>query len=249
MTTIAVVRGDQEFQDHMEKRLARLDREIEDARRGVVANISREAAARFLGVSTKTLYRQIQAGEGPPHQKAVSKGAGKNQHLRFPFPDLEAWDNARTQYGSPEDRQKLREEAARNAIRRQIAEQEAQLQALRNQLRDSGDRRVLAFEGVSSVAQPQPWIFDGDQIVGHALCVPVEDLDAGEVIFLSMDEALMEDWVKAEEREYFHEILASELRQAVARSEAWGRKMKLSAVLDAEEQRLANSRTGQRPII
>ena len=249
MTTIAVARGDGDYQDHMEKRLARLDREIEDARRGVVSNISREAAARFLNVSTKTLYRQIQAGEGPPHQKASSKGAGKNQHIRFPFPDLEAWNSDRTQYGSAGDRHKLREEADRNAIRRQIVEQEAQLQALRSQLRESGDRRVLAFEGASSVALPQPWVFDGDQVVGHALCVTVDVLDAGEVIVMSLDEALIEDWVNPEEREYFHEILASELRQAVARSEAWGRKMKLSAVLDAEEQRLAVSRTGQRPII
>ena len=120
----------------------KIDQEILDAKRGVVASVSRYAAARYLGISPKKLWLLIESGEGPPHQKAIALGRALNQRVYFPFAELEMWQNARTLYPHPRKRRLLMEESERAKLRQELWELEERAELIRKRLRASGDNWV-----------------------------------------------------------------------------------------------------------
>lgn len=229
MTTITVVRGADELLAAKQRKLERVDREIADAKAGHTSKVSRAAAARYLNVSLTTLGEWMKAGKGPPFIKNEASSGAMNQHIHFPWDELVAWDKAGTQYSSPEQREKLREEAERARLRSELAQLEAQAAALRQALRESGDRRIMAFEGLSSLTQSHPWVFDGSRLLGHALIVSDEALEAGDLIWLSLDDALAEDWADLTAHEHFTDIYVGVLDITARNAQSWHRRLRLKA--------------------
>lgn len=229
MTTIAVVRGTDAFMSAQQRKIARIDQEIADAQAGVKSKVSRAAAARYLDMSLTTLGELMKAGKGPPHIKNAATSGAMNQHIHFPWDELVAWDKARTHYDSPEAREQIQEEARRAALQRQLHDLETQAAALRKALRESGDRRIMAFDGLVSTTEPHPWIFDGERLLGHALVVSDDDLEAGELVWLSLDEALLEDWVDLERHEHFTAAFVAALNQSIQRAESHHKRLRLMA--------------------
>ncbi|MBJ6983962.1 hypothetical protein [Luteimonas sp. MC1750] len=227
MTSIEVVRSVEDFTDRAAHKQARLDTEIADAQAGLVSKVSRSAAARYLGMSLTTLAKLMSAGEGPPFIKNEATSRAANQHIHFPWRDLVAWDEARTQYDSPQAKQELREQAHRNELRRQLAQLEQQAQALRRALSDSGDRHILNFEGLASLTQPHPWVLNGDGLVGHALGVSAEALMAGDIDWLTVEEALACQWSDLEGQGQWLEVLSSTMERVEQTAQAWYRRMAL----------------------
>lgn len=120
----------------------KIDQEILDAKRGVVASVSRYAAARYLGMSPKSLWLLLESGHGPPHQKGVAQGRALNQRVRFPFAELEMWHNAQTLYPHPRKRRLFMEEAERAKLRQELWDLEQRAELIRARLRASGDNWV-----------------------------------------------------------------------------------------------------------
>lgn len=246
MTTITVARGADEFLSAQQKKLKRLDREIADAKAGAKSKVSRAAAARYLDMSLTTLGELMKAGKGPPFVKNEAASAAMNQHIHFPWQDLVAWDQARTTYNSPEQREQLEEESKRVALRRQLADLEAQAAALRKALRESGDRRIMAFDNVASLTTPNPWIFDGDRLLGHALIVSDEDLEEGDLIYLMLEEALLEDWVDLERHEHFTAAYVGALNAAATMAQTHHKRLRLLA--EANKARTTDDRAIRRDL-
>ena len=214
MKTVEVSRDADALLALLDQREAKHIQELAEAQAGVRAVVSREAAARFLGMSTKTLYRIIQKGEGPPFVKRSVGSRSQNERVYFPYPQLNAWKEAQTQYSSPDQRQKLREEAERARLRAELANLEAQAAALRRALRESGDLRIMAFEGLTSLTEPHPWVMGPSRVLGHALIVSDQDLEEGDLIWLSLEEALAEDWADLAAHGQLTEIYAAVLEEA-----------------------------------
>jgi len=229
MTHTEVTRSLGDLIAHLDKRQARLVQEIAEAQAGVRAVLSQDAAARYLGISTRTLYSMVQRREGPPHEKRVGTSRSMNERVYYPFPQLKAWKDARTQYDSPEAREQLREESRRARLRAELAEAEAQADALRRALRESGDRRIMAFDGLTSLTQPHPWIFDGNRVLGHALIVSDDDLEQDDLIWLTLHEALAEEWTNLEAHEHFTAIYVGVLESATQQAQSWHRRLRLKA--------------------
>ena len=122
---------------------SKIDQEILDAKAGLVASVSRNAAARYLGISKTSLSRLVLDGDGPPVYKALALGPGKNQHMHFPFRELEMWNDARVLYPNPRKRRLLIEEAERARLRHELWELEERAELIRKRLRASGDSRGL----------------------------------------------------------------------------------------------------------
>lgn len=118
---------------------AQLDQEILDAKKGVVANVSNKAAARYLGMSTRMLYDLINRLEGPPVLKALPTGKAQNQRVYFPFQELEVWNKARIQYPNPKKRRLVMEELECMRLRRELWSLEEQAERIRKQLSAVGD--------------------------------------------------------------------------------------------------------------
>lgn len=230
MTSTEVTRSLGELIAHLDKRQARLVQEIAEAQAGVRAVLSQDAAARYLGISTRTLYSMVQRREGPPHEKRVGTSRSMNERVYYPFEQLKAWKDARTQYDSPEAREQLREESRRARLRAELAEAEAQADALRRALRESGDRRIMAFDGLDSLTQPHPWVFDGNRMLGHALIVSDEALEEGDLIWLSLHEALTEEWADLPAHERFTDIYVAVLEEAANLAKSHHKRMRLAAI-------------------
>lgn len=60
-----------------------------------LVGLSCREASRIIGVSTRTLTRWRQAGEGPPWVKL----GGATSPVRYPAAGLKAWQDARTNLG------------------------------------------------------------------------------------------------------------------------------------------------------
>lgn len=117
----------------------KVEQEILDAKKGVLANVSNKAAARYLGISTKTLYHLVNSLEGPPVLKALPTGKARNQHLHFPFQELELWNKARIQYPNPKKRRLVMEELEWMRLRQELWSLEEQAERIRKQLNAVGD--------------------------------------------------------------------------------------------------------------
>lgn len=144
------------------------------------ATIGVDLAALYLGVSVKTLARYRQNGDGPPYvQYQSSDSKARNQRVNYLLGDLRAWrDNHRV-----------------------------------SSTMHAAQVRGLAFTTLSDFTYPQPfWSSNNRAIIGHALKVKDEAFrnylkDSNyELIWISIEHALLEKWVWADERKYWHFI-------------------------------------------
>ncbi|MGX9237637.1 hypothetical protein [Pantoea ananatis] len=175
------------------------------------ATIGVDLAALYLGVSVKTLARYRQNGDGPPYVQYQSSGSkARNQRVNYLLGDLRAW---------------------RNNHRVNSTMQAAQV-------------RGLAFTTISDFTCSQPFwcISKGEVIIGHALRVTDDAFksylrDSNYVlIWLSVEEALLKDWVLANEREIWHSKFVEYLKKIILNSIALQEKHKINQSLkDSKE--------------
>ena len=118
---------------------SKIDQEILDAKAGLVLRVSRNAAARYLGISKTSLSQLVSDGNGPPVYTALALGPGKNQHMHFPFRELEMWNDARILYPNPRKSRLLRQESERARLRQEVWDLEQRAELIRKQLRAIDD--------------------------------------------------------------------------------------------------------------
>lgn len=201
-------------EDYEALRDAAIDREIERAAAGLPPpTVSTKAAAKYLGIHFDTLgaWRRRSPPLGPPYQKGAGQsGGGANQHVRYLYSDLVAWQESRSQSSSKERR--LIDEHA--ALERKLRELELEL-ALRQAKEEVAKLqkklgRIAKMESSHDIAiTVHDWVVDQGLVVGHVLTVDepalLTALDAGEVWEATVEEALSHLWVDRESREPFEE--------------------------------------------
>ncbi len=166
------------------------------------ATIGVDLAALYLGVSVKTLARYRQNGDGPPYvQYQSSESKARNQRVNYLLGDLRAW---------------------RNAHRVKSTMQAAQV-------------RGLTFTMLSDLTCPQPYWRSKDKgLIDHALRVTDEAFTTYlknhnfELIWISVEQALLEDWTNSEERNNWHSAYIEILNEMMMSSVALQEKHELS---------------------
>ncbi|CAH6199020.1 hypothetical protein [Pantoea agglomerans] len=169
------------------------------------ATVGVDLAALYLGVSVKTLARYRQNGDGPPYvQYQSSDSKARNQRVNYLLGDLRAW---------------------RNGHRVKSTMQAAQV-------------RGLTFTMLSDLTCPQPfWIAKGKGVIDHALSVTDEAFKIYlknhnfELIWISVERALLEDWTNSEVRNNWHSVYIEILNEMIMSSVALQQKHELLKVL------------------
>lgn len=169
------------------------------------ATVGVDLAALYLGVSVKTLARYRQNGDGPPYvQYQSSDSKARNQRVNYLLGDLRAW---------------------RNGHRVKSTMQAAQV-------------RGLTFTMISDLTCPQPfWKAGSKGLIDHALRVTDEAFKIYlknhnfELIWLSVEQALLEDWINSEERNNWHSAYIEILNEMIMSSVALQEKHELRKVL------------------
>ena len=169
------------------------------------ATVGVELAALYLGVSVKTLARYRQNGDGPPYvQYQSSDSKARNQRVNYLLGDLRAW---------------------RNGHRVKSTMQAAQV-------------RGLTFTMLSDLTCPQPfWKAGSKGLIDHALRVTDEAFKIYlknhnfELIWISVEQALLEDWINSEERNNWHSAYIEILNEMIMSSVALQQKHELRKVL------------------
>ena len=215
---IEIVRSEDEYSVLVD---ASLDKEIERAKAGLTPSVSSKAAARFLGVHVDTLgqWRRRTPPLGPAFQKGAGDNeGGANQHVRYRFVDLEAWQSARTEKTVKERR--LVDELERLKQRARELEMELELQSLREQVARMTKKagRVLALETARECLETtHHWAAAAGSVLGHVLTVPMEALaaalDAGDIVDATLREVLGMPWVNSDERDVFAQQMDQALGQ------------------------------------
>ncbi|MGC0915355.1 hypothetical protein [Pantoea agglomerans] len=169
------------------------------------ATVGVDLAALYLGVSFKTLARYRQNGDGPPYvQYQSSDSKARNQRINYLLGDLRAW---------------------RNGHRVKSTMQAAQV-------------RGLTFTMLSDLTCPQPfWKAVSKGLIDHALRVTDEAFKIYlknhnfELIWISVEQALLEDWINSEERNNWHSAYIEILNEMIMSSVALQQKHELRKVL------------------
>lgn len=169
------------------------------------ATIGVDLAALFLGVSVKTLARYRQNGDGPPYvQYQSSDSKARNQRVNYLLGDLRAW------------REDHRVRSSMHA---------AQV-------------RGLAFASLSDLTCPQPfWSAHSRMIIGHALRVTEQAFrnylneSNYELIWISVENALLEKWLWVDERKCWHLIFLESLNLLMLNSTASQEKHELLTII------------------
>lgn len=169
------------------------------------ATVGVDLAALYLGVSVKTLARYRQNGDGPPYvQYQSSDSKARNQRVNYLLGDLRAW---------------------RNSHRVKSTMQAAQV-------------RGLTFTMLSDLTCPQPfWKAVSKGLIDHALRVTDEAFKIYlknhnfELIWISAEQALLEDWINSEERNSWHSAYIDILNEVIMSSVALQQKHELLKVL------------------
>lgn len=169
------------------------------------ATVGVDLAALYLGVSVKTLARYRQNGDGPPYvQYQSSDSKARNQRVNYLLGDLRAW---------------------RNGHRVKSTMQAAQV-------------RGLTFTMLSDLTGPQPfWKAGSKGLIDHALRVTDEAFKIYlknhnfELIWISVEQALLEDWINSEERNNWHSAYIEILNEMIMSSVALQQKHELRKVL------------------
>ncbi|MDQ0020109.1 hypothetical protein [[Curtobacterium] plantarum] len=169
------------------------------------ATVGVELAALYLGVSVKTLARYRQNGDGPPYvQYQSSDSKARNQRVNYLLGDLRAW---------------------RNGHRVKSTMQAAQV-------------RGLTFTMLSDLTCPQPfWKAGSKGLIDHALRVTDEAFKGYlknhdcELIWISVEKAMLEEWTSSEERNNWHSVYIEILNEMIMSSVALQEKHELSKML------------------
>jgi len=169
------------------------------------ATVGVDLAALYLGVSVKTLARYRQNGDVPPYvQYQSSDSKARNQRVNYLLGDLRAW---------------------RNGHRVKSTMQAAQV-------------RGLTFTMLSDLTGPQPfWKAGSKGLIDHALRVTDEAFKIYlknhnfELIWISVEQALLEDWINSEERNNWHSAYIEILNEMIMSSVALQQKHELRKVL------------------
>ncbi|NRF56040.1 hypothetical protein FOB46_01830 [Citrobacter braakii] len=145
-----------------------------------------ELTALYLGISVKTLARYRQKGDGPPYiQYQAGNSKARNQRVNYLLGDLRIW---------------------RDGYKVVSTMQAAQV-------------RGLAFNSLIDFTIPQPfWHIDNsselqnrNKILSHALRTPEERFKIYlaekhiNIVWISVEEALLLDWTDLSERQVFHD--------------------------------------------
>ncbi|EFB2921282.1 MULTISPECIES: hypothetical protein [Enterobacteriaceae] len=143
------------------------------------ATLSAEVSALYLGVSVKTLARYRQNGNGPAYiQYQAEDSKARNQRVNYLLGDLRIW----------RDRHKV------------------------SSTMEAAQVRGLAFTSLVDFIEPEPfWTID-NKIYSHVLTVSDEifkellNTTRAEVIWISVEKVLFEDWHKARERQRWNDL-------------------------------------------
>ncbi|ESJ59720.1 hypothetical protein CFSAN001079_06607, partial [Salmonella enterica subsp. enterica serovar Ohio str. CFSAN001079] len=138
------------------------------------ATLSAEVSALYLGVSVKTLARYRQTGNGPADiQYQAEDSKARNQRVNYLLGDLRIW----------RDRHKV------------------------SSTMEAAQVRGLAFTSLVDFIEPEPfWTID-NKIYSHVLTVSDEifkellNTTRAEVIWISVEKVLSEDWHTVRERQ------------------------------------------------
>ncbi|MEY6622795.1 hypothetical protein AB9B11_20480 [Enterobacter hormaechei] len=155
-----------------------------------------ELTALYLGISVKSLARYRQNGEGPPYiQYQAGNSKARNQRVNYLLGDLRIW---------------------RDGYKVVSTMQAAQV-------------RGLAFNSLIDFTIPQPfWHIDNsaelqnrNKILSHALRTPEERFKIYlaekhiNIVWISVEEALLLDWTDLSERQVFHESFVNFLSNLI----------------------------------
>lgn len=143
------------------------------------ATLSAEVSALHLGVSVKTLARYRQTGNGPAYiQYQAEDSKARNQRVNYLLGDLRTW----------RDRHKV------------------------SSTMEAAQVRGLAFTSLVDFIEPEPfWTID-NKIYSHVLTVSDEifkellNTSRAEVIWISVEKVLSEDWHTARERQRWNDL-------------------------------------------
>lgn len=160
-----------------------------------------ELTALYLGISVKTLARYRQNGDGPPYiQYQAGNSKARNQRVNYLLGDLRIW---------------------RDGYKVVSTMQAAQV-------------RGLAFNSLIDFTIPQPfWRIDNsaelknrNKILSHALRTPEERFKIYlaekhiNIVWISVEEALLLDWTDLTERQAFHDSFINLLNDSIQLSTA-----------------------------
>lgn len=208
-------------EDYLELRSAALDAELNKAAAGLPPpTISTKAAARYLGVHFDTLgeWRRRTPPAGPPFVKGAGRAAGgANEHVRYPYTELVAWQASRV--GRSVKERRLIDEL--DAAQQRVRELEIEL-ALR-QAREDASRLQKKLGRIASLATlgdiavvTHEWALVDGEVAGHVLVVDDQvlsgALERGEVWDATVESALQALWVDGEAREPYHAAYANVLK-------------------------------------
>ncbi|TBL64236.1 hypothetical protein [Hafnia paralvei] len=155
-----------------------------------------ELTALYLGISVKTLARYRQNGGGPPYiQYQAGNSKARNQRVNYLLGDLRIW---------------------RDGYKVVSTMQAAQV-------------RGLAFNSLIDFTIPQPFwhinnsaeLQNRNKILSHALRTPEERFKIylaekyTNIVWISVEEALLLDWTDLNERQVFHDSFVNFLSNLI----------------------------------
>ncbi|HAL6130982.1 TPA: hypothetical protein H6T49_003168 [Escherichia coli] len=155
-----------------------------------------ELTALYLGISVKTLARYRQNGGGPEYiQYQAEDSKARNQRVNYLLGDLRVWRNSHKVKNSME----------------------------------AAQVRGLAFNSLSDFTIPQPfWHLDKDinsnnrnKILSHVLITPEDKFKIYlaekhvNIIWMSIEEALLLEWTDLNERQVFNDLFVSFLSNLI----------------------------------
>ncbi|HBR7475891.1 Uncharacterised protein [Klebsiella pneumoniae] len=155
-----------------------------------------ELTALYLGISVKTLARYRQNGGGPEYiQYQAEDSKARNQRVNYLLGDLRVWRNSHKVKNSME----------------------------------AAQVRGLAFNSLSDFTIPQPfWHIDKDinsnnrnKILSHVLITPEDKFKIYlaekhvNIIWMSIEEALLLEWTDLNERQVFNDLFVNFLSNLI----------------------------------
>lgn len=164
-----------------------------------------ELSALYLCVSVKTLARYRQNVDGPAYiQYQAGNSKARNQRVNYLFSDLKAWRNSHKVVSSM---------------------QAAQV-------------RGLAFTSLSDFTKLEPfWTID-NKIYSHSLTISDEVFSElfqstrSEVIWISIEKVLFEDWCSARERQRWNDLFIEFFEELIEGCKAGQQKHIISSILN-----------------
>ncbi|EFL4478255.1 hypothetical protein K7A37_20565 [Escherichia fergusonii] len=152
------------------------------------ATLSAEVSALYLGVSVKTLARYRQTGIGPAYiQYQAEDSKARNQRVNYLLGDLRTWRDCHKVSSTME----------------------------------AAQVRGLAFTSLVDFIEPEPfWTID-NKIYSHALTVSDEifkellNTTRAEVIWISVEKVLSEDWHTARERQRWNDLFVGVMKRFI----------------------------------